>query len=558
MLRGVVDNSTVAEVRDLLEACSAKSNTLIQWLWSFWRALWSNRGDRPTYTQIASEMLQVAAQKGRTDMVKFLVETAGADVNWADGRWPTALVSAMRGGHVECMKLLLACGADPDTAFRGEPPLLSACRADIAEYVKLLLKAGADVNKPDQEGGTPLLTATERENKQIMKLLIEAGADVNHNNTSLKTTPLQLAAAKENTDFLKLLLDAGAVAAQAEEGHVSSPLIQASKKGNTECVALLLKEEASVNEETAVENDDKKKQTNRTTALRHAAQNNHWDCVSLLLEAGVDVNHTDSKELLLKAVDRGDTRHLKLFLKAGVDVNYLPPDRFPPLAVAAKLGDARCVQLLLEAGADVNIAMGEYHSELTDLFFGAFTKWLESACSGPVDPNHPLLVRANLTSFGRSWDLLESKPAQVEAVVKLLLTAGANVNMPGDQKVWVFLLWHHRVVVGSKQDSALRLAVAAGEMMISRIASERDPLFFASLHDPKDMSLKTQCRQVIRKHLLTLDSHTNLFMRIPQLKATEGRFGLPEELVSYLLFDQSLEVDWEVYDKIVKSYKNWG
>ena len=44
------------------------------------------------------------------------------------------------------------------------------------------------------------------------------------------------------------------------------------------------------------------------------------------------------------------------------------------------------------------------------------------------------------------------------------------------------------------------------------------------------------CREVIRKHLLKLDLHTNLFVRAPQL-------GLPKSLTSYILYDQSLEDD---------------
>ncbi len=61
--------------------------------------------------------------------------------------------------------------------------------------------------------------------------------------------------------------------------------------------------------------------------------------------------------------------------------------------------------------------------------------------------------------------------------------------------------------------------------------------------DWDDLGLKNQCRKVIRKHLLTLDPHTKIFMRIPQLQMTPHRAGIPEYLVSYLLYEQSLEVD---------------
>ncbi len=64
------------------------------------------------------------------------------------------------------------------------------------------------------------------------------------------------------------------------------------------------------------------------------------------------------------------------------------------------------------------------------------------------------------------------------------------------------------------------------------------------LPDWDDPDLKNQLRKFIRKHLLTLDP-TNLFIQVPQLKQTTEKAGLPEELVSYLLYEQNLEVDWD-------------
>ena len=47
--------------------------------------------------------------------------------------------------------------------------------------------------------------------------------------------------------------------------------------------------------------------------------------------------------------------------------------------------------------------------------------------------------------------------------------------------------------------------------------------------------LQCLCRMTIREHLLTVDPHQNLFIRVPQL-------GLPCRLARYLLFGASLEV----------------
>ena len=50
------------------------------------------------------------------------------------------------------------------------------------------------------------------------------------------------------------------------------------------------------------------------------------------------------------------------------------------------------------------------------------------------------------------------------------------------------------------------------------------------------LELKHICREAIRKHLLKLDLHSNLFVRVPQL-------GLPSIVTEYLLFNQSLDDD---------------
>ena len=48
-------------------------------------------------------------------------------------------------------------------------------------------------------------------------------------------------------------------------------------------------------------------------------------------------------------------------------------------------------------------------------------------------------------------------------------------------------------------------------------------------------TLKDVCREAIRKHLLDINQHLNLFMRIPQL-------GLPTRLASYLLYEEDLKL----------------
>ena len=52
--------------------------------------------------------------------------------------------------------------------------------------------------------------------------------------------------------------------------------------------------------------------------------------------------------------------------------------------------------------------------------------------------------------------------------------------------------------------------------------------------EDEESHLKHLCRVRIRTHLLELDPHENLFIRVPEL-------GLPKSLVSYLLYDVTVD-----------------
>ena len=55
-------------------------------------------------------------------------------------------------------------------------------------------------------------------------------------------------------------------------------------------------------------------------------------------------------------------------------------------------------------------------------------------------------------------------------------------------------------------------------------------------HKDLRLNLKQSCREAIRKRLLEVDRHSNLFGRIP-------RIGLPSVLCRFLLYDQSLHIE---------------
>lgn len=136
--------------------------------------------------------LMAAAAAGHTDMVRVLVEEYGTDVeeskfNDYTNEELTPLVYAANVGHHKTVEVLLKNRARVNHAF----PLHRACFASSAgnvECVKLLIAHGADVNRKyicSQEDGemrdesTPLAVASEQMCTNIVEYLLQKGADPN-------------------------------------------------------------------------------------------------------------------------------------------------------------------------------------------------------------------------------------------------------------------------------------------------------------------------------------------------------------------------------------------
>lgn len=118
-------------------------------------------------------VLALAAKKGRTDIVKLLLEH-GADVNLTMTYYGwTALTYAVNNGHLETVKILLNYHADVNAkAHRGKTALLLAADRGYLEIVEVLLKHGADAGAvPDHHGWTAMGRAMKHGYVEIADVL---------------------------------------------------------------------------------------------------------------------------------------------------------------------------------------------------------------------------------------------------------------------------------------------------------------------------------------------------------------------------------------------------
>ena len=411
------------------------------------------------------------------------------------------LLHAAQNGDELCLNLLLAAGADVNLG------LMRAVKKGLAKCVNILLKSGADVNATDQNNYTALMCAASGGHYRCADELINAGADVNAFNGS-NSTPLMCAVQSNHINCVVRLIEAGAdVNASPEDSGTA--LLTAAAYDHSECIKLLLAKGADVNKTTkrghtalkyaAVLGNYKSFQLLMESGahvdrevLELTALSGHFKCVKLLKDSGHFPDQRVTKCLMERGIIYGKREYLPCLTEAGVSVNARDTSNFTPLVYAVSNGDSKSTRALIEAGADVN----EFGSRgLTALHAATF--------SGDIH------------------------------TVKLLLAAGADVN----KKTFNINALTFTVLKHPHERIHLKtILFAAGEIP--------DHTHIDNCAIPQEkLTLKQLCCNVIRKHLIKLDSHSNLFGKIPQL-------GLSTALTAYMLYNVSLDPELNHNDMV--------
>jgi ankyrin repeat protein len=314
--------------------------------------------------------LMMAVRRGHTQIVKLLL-AAGAQVDAKHRLGDSALI--MSAGRSipemnppsgqplpppasEIMSLLLAGGSDPN--FIGQWGHTALMEANTAAKVKLLLTHGAHVNDRDEMSKTALVHAVDRGAVEVVEALLQAGADASIPDEK-GTTALMYAlqepspynregSPEQRLEAARLLLKGkiGDVNAQNENGETS--LMRAVDLGAVEVVKSLLDRGANVNLSDVL----------GSSATVRAYEKDQTTIQQLLKGRPT---RSALNAFLRAAVAKKDEVKVRELLKAGADANYEYAIGFDHqnikstvLILAAQTGDTTVVKLLLAAGANVN------------------------------------------------------------------------------------------------------------------------------------------------------------------------------------------------------------
>ena len=307
-------------------------------------------------------------------------------------------------------------------------------------------------------------------------------------------------------------------------------LMYAAGKGSSRCVKMLHDAGADVNA------DDKTGQT----ALFYASESYSRECVNALIAAGADVNKKDKKGCTALYYDlcAGHKVCLDVQLKAGADVIMAGPRISNLLIPALRISRDKIVAQLIEAGVDVNdFVESDHRARGTNDFDESYQR------AGGT--SNPLICVAE---YG-AWSGGHNKHTRATKCAQLLLKAGVHVNKKFkdlNALAWYCynpessaMVWYLDQKFRLLDETFIKLLYAAGEAVQCPVLEHRTGRHAlvgveAVRRRKKCGDLKDLCRVMIRTHLLNLDLHSNLFIRVPKL-------GLPEPTFQYLLYDMTLE-----------------
>ena len=161
--------------------------------------------------------LFVSCKKGNVEIVDFLIEECGADVEQKgvyevpDDRsihYVSPLWCASVAGKLPVVKCLVRRGANVNSiSDTGSTPVRSACFMTHLDIVQFLVESGADILRANYNGGTCLINSVQ--SVPLCEFLLRRGADVNAQDIQLKTA-LHYAIQEHRFETTKLLLDFGA------------------------------------------------------------------------------------------------------------------------------------------------------------------------------------------------------------------------------------------------------------------------------------------------------------------------------------------------------------
>ncbi|KAF3063043.1 Ankyrin-1 [Trichoderma lentiforme] len=396
---------------------------------------------------LPAQPLMIAVQEGHYKIAEALLRH-GADPDFPEQDGQTALWLAVVHEWIDICRLLLAHKADPNLALKDNriTPLISAIINKNMELVKVLIKNGADVNQPLYNQCTPVYMATFGNDIEIVRYLLSHNADPNIASSN-GITPLWLAAQQGYSEVARLLAEAKADV-HATDNSGWTPLH--AVYDTTETVRVLLEYGADMNrmnkkDATPLGLAINSNQVNAVKlmlseskikpdwsipsmygAIQHAVRDGYNEVMSLVLEAGANVNLVDdhNASLALWAMSRNDDDMIRTLLEFGPDLSHKDKDGDTALHNIRKTTPLASIRRVVNAGGKLDAMNDDLETPLISAIRACNMEVFDYFMTKPI-----IVDTLNSPSFSKEGAPLHFACARGTIdMVKVLIKNGADIN----------------------------------------------------------------------------------------------------------------------------------
>ena len=326
-----------------------------------------------------TKLIHNACIGGKIDVLQYLVENCGIEINSKDEDENTPLFKAVANGHLTVIEYLIKKGCDPlhkniygntpmhfavfhsqlsvlkylreklicdpsVTNNKDEMPFHYACkRGNIVIVQYLVEECAVDIDSKTKNGNTPFLTAVMNGHLAIIEYLIKHGCDILEQNI-YGSGALHLAVFKNHLPVLKYLKEQLNCDPSVTSNEGDMPIHYACYEGNIDIVRYLVEEcNIYINSQTKY----------GYTPFLFAVVRGHMPVIEYLIDQGCDI-HTinvygeQPAHLAIRSGDLSVVKYFKEQLKCDFSITYKTNDGHMPIHYACQRGNVGIVQYLVE------------------------------------------------------------------------------------------------------------------------------------------------------------------------------------------------------------------
>ncbi|XP_053908084.1 ankyrin repeat domain-containing protein 16 isoform X3 [Cuculus canorus] len=245
------------------------------------------------YGRLEETLLHHAARYGHRDVLAYLVEELGMDLEAFNSDYKRPLHEAASMGHGECVSYLLEKGASVDCLKKADwTPLMMACTRQNLEVIKALVEHGANPLLKNKDGWNCFHIASREGHPQVLQYLLDVSPGSWDTESTIKRTPLHTAAMHGCFDVVELLLERCQYKPDSRDKCGVTPFMDAIQNGHVNIARLLLEKHQEGHVHTiqtllALGADVHAKDGKSRSALHMACAGQQADAARILLSVGL-------------------------------------------------------------------------------------------------------------------------------------------------------------------------------------------------------------------------------------------------------------------------------